>query len=50
MRELDQHVIGQQKAKKVLAVAVHNHYKRILKMARPSMGPSTSSVLLPRSK
>lgn len=29
-RELDQHVIGQQKAKKVLAVAVHNHYKRIL--------------------
>ncbi len=30
MRELDQHVIGQHKAKKVLAVAVHNHYKRIL--------------------
>ena len=30
MRELDQHVIGQEKAKKVLAVAVHNHYKRIL--------------------
>jgi ATP-dependent Clp protease ATP-binding subunit ClpX len=30
MRELDLHVIGQQKAKKVLAVAVHNHYKRIL--------------------
>jgi ATP-dependent Clp protease ATP-binding subunit ClpX len=30
MRELDQHVIGQQQAKKVLAVAVHNHYKRIL--------------------
>jgi ATP-dependent Clp protease ATP-binding subunit ClpX len=29
-RELDQHVIGQLKAKKVLAVAVHNHYKRIL--------------------
>jgi len=29
-RELDQHVIGQDAAKKVLAVAVHNHYKRIL--------------------
>jgi len=29
-RELDQHVIGQEAAKKVLAVAVHNHYKRIL--------------------
>ena len=30
MRELDHHVIGQHKAKKVLAVAVHNHYKRII--------------------
>jgi ATP-dependent Clp protease ATP-binding subunit ClpX len=28
--ELDQHVIGQEAAKKVLSVAVHNHYKRIL--------------------
>ena len=26
---LDQHVIGQEKAKRILAVAVHNHYKRI---------------------
>ena len=26
---LDQHVIGQERAKKILAVAVHNHYKRI---------------------
>jgi len=26
---LDQYVVGQEKAKKVLAVAVHNHYKRI---------------------
>lgn len=29
-RELDLHVIGQDQAKKTLAVAVHNHYKRIL--------------------
>ena len=29
-RELDLHVIGQEAAKKVLSVAVHNHYKRIL--------------------
>ena len=29
-RSLDQHVIGQERAKKVLSVAVHNHYKRIL--------------------
>ncbi len=28
-RELDAHVIGQNTAKKVLSVAVHNHYKRI---------------------
>jgi ATP-dependent Clp protease ATP-binding subunit ClpX len=28
--ELDQHVIGQESAKKVLSVAVHNHYKRIM--------------------
>lgn len=26
---LDQYVIGQEKAKKVLSVAVHNHYKRV---------------------
>src|SRR5438067_12166391 len=29
-RALDQHVIGQDRAKKVLSVAVHNHYKRVL--------------------
>src|SRR3989338_1035329 len=26
---LDEYVVGQERAKKVLAVAVHNHYKRI---------------------
>ena len=26
---LDQYVVGQERAKKILAVAVHNHYKRI---------------------
>ncbi len=29
-RQLDQFVIGQDRAKKVLSVAVHNHYKRIM--------------------
>jgi ATP-dependent Clp protease ATP-binding subunit ClpX len=29
-RQLDQYVIGQERAKKAIAVAVHNHYKRIL--------------------
>jgi ATP-dependent Clp protease ATP-binding subunit ClpX len=28
-RQLDQHVVGQDRAKKTIAVAVHNHYKRI---------------------
>ncbi|KAF0094121.1 MAG: ATP-dependent Clp protease ATP-binding subunit ClpX [Puniceicoccaceae bacterium 5H] len=27
--QLDQHIIGQEHAKKVLSVAVHNHYKRL---------------------
>ena len=30
--QLDQYVIGQQNAKKALAVAVYNHYKRIMKI------------------
>ncbi len=33
---LDQHVIGQHPAKKVLSVAVHNHYKRVLAVSRPA--------------
>jgi ATP-dependent Clp protease ATP-binding subunit ClpX len=36
---LDQHIIGQDTAKKVLAVAVHNHYKRL---AQPA--PSTVNL------
>jgi len=28
-RELDLHVIGQERAKRILSVAVHNHYKRV---------------------
>ena len=31
MAELDKFVVGQKMAKKVLSVAVHNHYKRILR-------------------
>jgi ATP-dependent Clp protease ATP-binding subunit ClpX len=33
-RHLDEYVIGQQRAKKILAVAVHNHYKRLHHFAR----------------
>ncbi len=36
--QLDQHVIGQDLAKKVLAVAMHNHYKRLLQGAPTSVG------------
>jgi ATP-dependent Clp protease ATP-binding subunit ClpX len=32
---LDQYVIGQERAKKTLAVAVHNHYKRVNAGTRP---------------
>lgn len=35
MQELDQHVVGQTQAKKVLSVAVHNHYKRVLQNDLP---------------
>lgn len=34
---LDQYVVGQDYAKKVLAVATHNHYKRILSKRRPTI-------------
>jgi ATP-dependent Clp protease ATP-binding subunit ClpX len=32
--KLDEHVIGQELAKKVLSVAIHNHYKRLLLRAK----------------
>jgi ATP-dependent Clp protease ATP-binding subunit ClpX len=37
-RALDQFVIGQDRAKKVLSVAVHNHYKRILHNSNVGVG------------
>src|SRR5437879_4534888 len=43
---LDQYVIGQERAKKVLAVAVHNHYKRIESGGKPEKGKRTAT---PRS-
>ena len=46
--ELDRHVIGQDHAKKVLSVAVHNHYKRLTSGADNSDGVELekSNVLL----
>src|SRR5437868_1714100 len=46
--KLDQYVIGQSRAKKVLSVAVHNHYKR-LSLADQGMGDvevEKSNILL----
>lgn len=41
--QLNQHVIGQDHAKKVLSVAVHNHYKRIQQFEAPSKGGKRSN-------
>ena len=37
---LDEYVIGQERAKKILAVAVHNHYKRIDAHGQKQGGPN----------
>jgi ATP-dependent Clp protease ATP-binding subunit ClpX len=44
---LDEYVIGQERAKKILAVAVHNHYKRI--DAKPSGDGDEDDVELQKS-
>jgi ATP-dependent Clp protease ATP-binding subunit ClpX len=45
--KLDEYVIGQEKAKKTIAVAVYNHYKRIRSLAQePEIEYSKSNVLL----
>lgn len=43
---LDQYVIGQDAAKKVLAVSVYNHYKRILSGQESSVELQKSNVLM----
>ena len=46
-RHLDDDVIGQQRAKKVLSVAVHNHYKRIdARSTRDDVELQKSNILL----
>ncbi|OMG43140.1 ATP-dependent Clp protease ATP-binding subunit ClpX, partial [Paenibacillus macerans] len=44
MDHLNEYVIGQEKAKKSLAVAVYNHYKRI-----QQLGPNEDDVELQKS-
>ena len=43
---LDQYVIGQERAKKTVAVAIHNHYKRILHKVSGEVEIEKSNVLL----
>jgi ATP-dependent Clp protease ATP-binding subunit ClpX len=44
---LDEYVIGQERAKKILSVAVHNHYKRIdSKVATDDVELQKSNILL----
>ncbi len=45
---LDQHVIGQTYAKKVLSVAVHNHYKRILHAQHQALRAASAATSGPR--
>ena len=43
---LDEYIIGQDKAKKALSVAVYNHYKRILHSASEEVELQKSNILL----
>jgi ATP-dependent Clp protease ATP-binding subunit ClpX len=57
VEHLDQYVIGQERAKKVLSVAVYNHYKRVFGLtsqsgttgAAPDASPSLGEVELAKS-
>ncbi len=43
---LDQYVIGQEEAKKVLSVAVYNHYKRVLSSEESEVELQKSNILM----
>src|SRR5690554_2156425 len=43
---LDEYVIGQEEAKKVLSVAVYNHYKRITKGQKQDIELDKSNIML----
>lgn len=45
-KHLDEYVIGQEMAKKVLAVAVHNHYKRLISDVSDDVELEKSNILL----
>lgn len=43
---LDQYVIGQEEAKKVLSVAVYNHYKRVTAVKDPDVELQKSNIIM----
>ena len=43
---LDQYVVGQEDAKKVLSVAVYNHYKRVLSLEESDVELQKSNILM----
>ncbi len=43
---LDQYVIGQEDAKKVLSVAVYNHYKRVMAVKDPDIELQKSNIIM----
>jgi len=43
---LSDYVVGQERAKKILSVAVHNHYKRIYSPVEPDVELQKSNILL----
>jgi ATP-dependent Clp protease ATP-binding subunit ClpX len=45
-KALDEYVIGQERAKKILSVAVHNHYKRIFSPIKSDVEIQKSNILL----
>jgi ATP-dependent Clp protease ATP-binding subunit ClpX len=47
--ELDKYVIGQEKAKKVLSVAVHNHYKRLQSNREKNFADANNDVEIEKS-
>lgn len=45
-KHLDQYVIGQESAKKILSVAVYNHYKRVLQKTNSDIEIQKSNIML----
>ena len=45
-KQLDEHVVGQEKAKKMLSVAVYNHYKRVFADTSDGIEIEKSNVLM----